>query len=103
MGRPGGVGGGESECDNATALTALAKMRRRKPAIGIIARELAMRLAALSFPPYAMHTPGISHVAADALSRGLSPDDGGVGEASLPPSLEAATISVPLVCTMQGY
>ena len=89
--------------DNVTALTALVKMRPKTPAHGIIVRELAMRLAELSFPPDAMHTPGISHVVADALSRVYSPDGSGVLDASLHPSLAAATISTPPERTPEWY
>ena len=60
--------------DNVTALVLLIKTR---PKIGedgasklaIVARELALRLVDLSFPPDAEHTPGMSHVFADRLSR----------------------------------
>ena len=38
--------------------------------LAIAARELALRLVDLSFPPVAEHTPGLSHVCADMLSRG---------------------------------
>ena len=56
--------------DNITALTLLLKMRPDKdsPAMGIIARELTLRLVELSFPPEALHTPGVAHVIADKLS-----------------------------------
>ena len=37
--------------------------------IAIIARELALRLVELSFPPDALHTPGVAHVIADRPSR----------------------------------
>jgi hypothetical protein len=37
--------------------------------IAIVARELALRLVDLSFPPDAEHTPGMSHIFADMLSR----------------------------------
>ena len=37
--------------------------------LAIVARELALRLVDLSFPPDAEHTPGLSHVFADMLSR----------------------------------
>ena len=37
--------------------------------LAIVARELALRLVDLSFPPDAEHTPGMSHVFADLLSR----------------------------------
>ena len=59
--------------DNVTALTLLVKMRPGSPAIAIIAREMALRLIELSFPPDAMHTPGIAHVLADELSRIYAP------------------------------
>ena len=39
-----------------------------------IARELALRLVELSFPPDAAHTLGIAHVIADRLSRMHAPD-----------------------------
>ena len=63
--------------DNATALTLLVKMRPGSPAIAVIARELALRLIELSFPPDAMHTPGIAHVLADELSRIYAPESTG--------------------------
>ena len=55
--------------DNVGALTLLLKMRPANATIAIVARELALRLADLSFPPDAMHTPGVAHVLADRLSR----------------------------------
>ena len=66
--------------DNVTALTTLVKMRPSSPTIAIIARELALRLIEFSFPPDAMHTPGIAHVLADELSRIYAP--GGTGDIS---------------------
>ena len=59
--------------DNVTALTLLLKFRPSGPEIAIIARELALRLAVLSFPPDAIHVPGVSHKAADSLSRVFAP------------------------------
>ena len=61
--------------DNVTALTLLIKMRpdKNSPAMGIIARELALRLVELSSPPEAVHTPGVAHVIADRLSRVHAP------------------------------
>jgi hypothetical protein len=59
--------------DNVTALTLLLKFRPSGPEMAIIARELALRLAVLSFPPDAIHVPGVSHIAADALSRVFAP------------------------------
>ena len=41
--------------------------------LAIVARELALRLVDLSFPPDAEHTPGMSHVFADLLSRVAAP------------------------------
>ena len=68
--------------DNVTALVLLIKMRPKTTKtpgevhdtvkaskLAIIARELALRLVDLSFPPDAEHTPGISHIFADMLSR----------------------------------
>ena len=66
--------------DNVTALTLLVKMRPGSPQIAIIAREIALRLVEFSFPPDAMHTPGIAHVLADELSRIHAP--GGIGDVS---------------------
>ena len=67
--------------DNVTALTLLVKMRPGSPQIAIIARELALKLVEFSFPPDAMHTPGIAHVLADELSRVHAP--GGIGDIKL--------------------
>ena len=64
--------------DNVTALTLLVKMRPGSPQIAIIAREIALKLVEFSFPPDAMHTPGIAHVLADELSRIHAP--GGSGD-----------------------
>ena len=44
-------------------------MRPASPTIAIIAREWALRIVELSFPPEAIHTPGVAHVIADKLSR----------------------------------
>ena len=67
--------------DNVTALTMLVKMRPGSPNIAIIAREIALRLVEFSFPPDAMHTPGIAHALADDLSRIYAP--GGIGDVKL--------------------
>ena len=67
--------------DNVTALTLLVKMRPGSPQIAIIAREIALHLVEFSFPPDAMHTPGVAHVLADELSRIHAP--GGAGDVSL--------------------
>jgi hypothetical protein len=64
--------------DNVTALTMLTKMRTKpgSPALAMIARELALRLVDLSFPPDAEHVAGAGHVFADALSRIWDPKKG---------------------------
>ena len=51
----------------------LIKLRPSSAAQAIIARELALHLIEVSFPPEAVHTPGISHVIADQLSRVNAP------------------------------
>ena len=60
--------------DNIGAVTLFIKMRTSSLATAIIARELASRLVELSFPPDAVHTPGIAHVIADRLYRIHAPD-----------------------------
>ena len=70
----------EVRSDNVTALTLLVKMRPGSPQIAIIARELALKLVEFSFPPDAMHTPGVAHILADELSRIHAP--GGCGDVS---------------------
>ena len=74
--------------DNVGALTLLIKLRpaTRNPAMGIIARELALNLAQLSFQPEAIHTPGLSHVVADLLSRIYSPTGSGTANSALHPA-----------------
>ena len=66
--------------DNVTALTLLVKMRPGSPKIAIIAREIALKLVEFSFPPDALHTPGVAHILADELSRIHAP--GGCGDVS---------------------
>ena len=55
--------------DNVGALTLVTKMRPKSSQLAIIARELALCFANFSFMPSVYHTPGISHVVADGLSR----------------------------------
>ena len=72
-------------------LTLLTKMRTKadSPELAIVARELALRLADLSFPPDAEHTPGAGHILADRLSRVFSPD----GKGALTPDLHPALLT----------
>ena len=55
--------------DNVGALTLMLKMRPATPQMAIIGREIALCLAELAFPQRVTHTPGISHIVADMLSR----------------------------------
>ena len=81
--------------DNVTALTMLVKMRPNGPKMAIIARELALRLAKQSFPPDALHTPGIGHKIADVLSRVYAPGHTGVVDETIHPMLAGATRATP--------
>ena len=76
--------------DNVGALTLVVKMRPPTPTIAIVARELALRLVELSFPPDAEHTPGVAHVIADRLSRVHAPGGSGVVDSSIHPALANA-------------
>ena len=80
--------------DNVAALYMVIKMR---PALGsgmaIVARELALRLVDLSFPPDAEHVPGIAHILADKLSRVYSPTGTGVLTDDLHPALPQAMVA----------
>ena len=58
--------------------------------MGVIARELALHLAKLSFQPEATHTPGLAHVVADVLSRVHSPQADGTVSADLHAALADA-------------
>ena len=48
-------------------------MRPRTDHMAIIGREIALHLVHYSFLPAVYHTPGVSHVIADALSRMYDP------------------------------
>ena len=79
------------------ALTLLIKLRPHGPQMAMIAKQLALRLAVLSFPPDAVHTPGVAHVAADRLSRVYSPDGNGKVTCSIHHSLiHAAEVKAPV-------
>ena len=67
-----------------------ARTRIPSSTMGTIARELALRLAALPFPPDAVHTPGVGHIIADRLSRTQAPTSDGTPSADLHPALREA-------------
>ena len=74
----------------------LIKMRPDNAKMAIVARELALRLAKLSFPPDAIHVPGISHQIADLLSRVYQPGKAVVLDETAHPMLKGAVrIEVP--------
>ena len=91
--------------DNVGALTLLVKLRppAKNPAMGIIARELALNLAQLSFQPEAVHTPGLAHVVADVLSRVYSPTGSGIVSSALHPALATAELSTAPVRNEEYY
>ena len=56
--------------DNVAALTLVCKMQPHSDRMGLIARELALDIAASSLAPdEALHIPGLANTAADVLSR----------------------------------
>ena len=57
----------------------------------MIARELALRLVDLSFPPDAEHVAGAGHVFADLLSRVWAPTGKGVLTPDLHPAMIHST------------
>ena len=77
-------------------LTLLVKLRppTSNPAMGIIARELALNLAQLPFQPEATRTPGLAHVVADLLSRVYSPTGSGTVSSAMHPALANAEQSI---------
>jgi hypothetical protein len=76
--------------DNVGALTLLIKLRPSSTALAIVARELALHLVEVSFPPEAVHTPGVSHVIADKLSRVYAPGGSQVVSSCIHPALANA-------------
>ena len=56
----------------------------------MIARELALHLVELSFPPDAEHVSGIGHKFADALSRVYAPTGMGILTDDLHPAMATA-------------
>lgn len=79
--------------DNVGALTLLIRMRPHSPQIAITARGLGLRLVDLSFPPDAMHTPGVSHAIADRLSRIHAPGGTGILTNDIHPALSTSTVA----------
>ena len=76
--------------DNVGALTLLIKLRPSSAAQAIVARELALHIIEVSFPPGAVHTPGVSHVIADRLSRVFAPGGSQVADAGVHPALASS-------------
>ena len=64
--------------------------------MAIVARELALRMIELSFPPDAVYTPGIAHVLADKLSRIHAPAGSGASKDSHPALAQATETVTPL-------
>ena len=60
--------------DNVAALSMVIKMRPKTEHMAIIGREIALHLVHYSFLPAVVHTPGVAHVIADALSRVYDPN-----------------------------
>ena len=70
------------------------KMCPANDTIAIVARELSLRLAELSFPPDAVHTPGVAHVLADRLSRIFAPNGSGLVDKTIHPALANAELTM---------
>ena len=79
------------------------KMKPPGLELAIVARELAPRLAELSFPPDAQHTPGVGHIFADKLSRVYSPTGAGVLTPDLHPVMKTATEAIAPVRDASFY
>ena len=82
--------------DNVGTLTLLIKMRPDNAKMAIVAWELALRMIELSFPPDAVHTPGIAHVLADKLSRIHAPGGSGSCKDLHPAFAQAAETVAPI-------
>ena len=60
--------------DNRATLALVSKMQPHSANLGLVAREMALDIAAMSYSPDVVsHIPGVANVAADALSRRLEP------------------------------
>ena len=63
------------QTDNIAALTMLCKLQPRSQNLGLIAREIALDVAASSYSPDDIkHIPGVANKAADYLSRIYEPN-----------------------------
>jgi len=63
--------------DNVTMLTLLRDFKGSSPSINLIAREVALLVAAACYKPVlAEHVPGVANVLADVLSRKFQDRDG---------------------------
>lgn len=71
----------------------MTKLRPPSPTLAIIARELALRLVELSFPPDAQHIPGVGGIFADELSRVFSPTGKEVLTPDLHPAMATAQVA----------
>ena len=61
--------------DNLATLAMVAKMQPHSPHMGIVAREIALDVAAASYAPDIVeHLPGVANTGSDTLSRLHSPD-----------------------------
>lgn len=80
--------------DNVGAPTSILKIRPSSSAQAITARGLAFRLVEMSFPLIAMHTPGLSHVIADKLSRIHAPGGSGIVNTDVHPALSSAVLTL---------
>jgi hypothetical protein len=64
----------EVRSDSVTALSMVARMKSSSPHVGVVARELALTLAASVVRPRVIeHTPGVANKLADTLSRRYQP------------------------------
>ena len=84
--------------DNVCALSLTRKLKPKRRIMPKIAREVALILSSLSFPPEVDHTPGVAHALADALSRITNTNDLIAHRA-----LAGATKAVPPVRNKQWY
>ncbi len=64
----------EVRSDSVTALAMVTRMQSTSPQVTVVARELALTLAASGVRPCVVeHTPGVANKLADALSRRFQP------------------------------